>query len=299
MHEVNCLHTKANPVISIGMPIWNCEDTVGKSIQSIVNQDFTNWCLLISDNHSSDSTFEIAQRFADSDDRITLVRQSRNIGGWQNFQYVLNNSNRRYFKFHAGDDVLSPNYLTECIDLLERDSNFVGACTPDGWDWEVQKNLKVNDFSFTGTQSERLAALCAKCWRSNGVFYGVFHKYEFEEAISSDIFLSQLHILDWLILARLLKVGGIARTSNGLMTLGSKGASNTDPLQWYKQLDGTRNKAFPYQSFYRLFVKGSQKIEIRTKIEVRKWILLLYFNHYKGLFRLKLSILFGDMDSPR
>jgi len=287
------------PIISIGMPIWNSEKTVAQSIQSILDQDYPNWNLIISDNCSSDSTFEIAQQFAASDHRITLTRQPRNIGGWPNFQFVLSRAEGEYFKFHAGDDVISYDYLSECMNLLEKDPKFVGACAPDGWDWELENSHRVNDFEFVGNQVKRLATLRRKCWRANGVFYGVFRRCAFEEALLSDIFMSKLHILDWLILARLLKVGAIARTSKGLMTLGSNGASNSDPKQWYKQLDGIRSKIFPYKSFFRLFIKGSQRVGIKTRIEIRRWLLVLYANHYKGLLRLLLTYLYRDNNSPK
>lgn len=296
---VKYLNISSRPSITIGMPIWNSENTVAKSIQSILDQDFTNWNLIISDNCSSDSTFEIAQGFADIDPRISVFRQDSNIGGWPNFQFVLGLANGDYFKFHAGDDVISSDYLSECLNLLESESMLVGACAPDGWDWEIRISQGINDFSFEGNLVNRITTLRRKCWRANGVFYGLFRRHEFEEAILGEMFISKLHILDWLILARLLKVGSIARTSKGLMILGSNGASNSDPKQWYKQLLGIRSKIFPYESFYGLFIKGSQQVSVRTKFELRKWILVLYLTHYKGLLRLLFACLYRDPKSPK
>jgi glycosyltransferase involved in cell wall biosynthesis len=290
--EVKYLNVNSEPSITIGMPIWNSEDTVAMSIQSILAQDFTNWTLIISDNCSSDSTFEIAQGFASVDSRISVTRQTRNIGGWQNFKFVLGLAEGDYFKFHAGDDVVSSDYLRECINLLERESMLVGACAPDRWDWETSVSQGINDFSFEGNLVNRITMLRRKCWRANGVFYGIFRRQEFEEALNGKMFESKLHILDWLILARLLKVGSIARTSKGLMILGSNGASNSDPKQWYKQLDGIRSKVFPYKSFYRLFIEGSHQVSVKTKFELRKWILALYVNHYKGLLRLLFTFIY-------
>ena len=50
------------PKISIIMGIYNCEKTLSESIESIINQTYKNWELIMCDDHSSDDTLKIAQR---------------------------------------------------------------------------------------------------------------------------------------------------------------------------------------------------------------------------------------------
>ncbi len=276
------------PVISIGMPIWNCSATISSSIQSIINQSYENWELLISDNHSTDGTFEIVSSLVKNDSRVKLVRQNENRGGWPNFLYVFNSSQGVYFKFHAGDDCLSRDYLESIVEGFRESPNSIGFCTPDQWDTQSGGQESGNRFDFSGSQLARFVKLKENCWKSNGVFYGVFKRDALSRAITEDLFRSKIQILDWLILAKLLKEGEINRTNSGLLTLGSNGASNSNPFTWFTQLQGFSNKAFPYRGFMNLFKAGSLPVSFRTKCIVVRWITQLTLKHFKGLLRLGL-----------
>lgn len=276
------------PVISIGMPIWNCAATISSSIQSILNQSYENWELLISDNHSTDGTFEIVNSLVKNEPRIKLVRQDQNSGGWANFLYVFNCSEGIYFKFHAGDDYLSRDYLDSIVESLRESPDSIGFCTPDKWDIQSGELETRNRFDFSGSQVVRLEKLQKYCWKSNGVFYGVFKRDALSRAITQDLFRSKIQILDWLILARLLKEGEIKRTNSGLLTLGSNGASNSNPFTWFNQLQGFWNKTLPYRGFTKLFSAGDLHTPWRARVIIISWMFELSLNHFKGLLRLGL-----------
>lgn len=274
------------PLISIGMPIWNCSSTVLASVNSILNQSYMNWELFISDNYSNDGTFELVQNLVQGDPRITLVKQTENKGGWQNFLFVFNSSKREYFKFHAGDDCLSTDYLESIINGLKENPNLIGICTPDKWDTQNDSSEKGNTFDFPGPQEVRLGKFKKYCWKSNGVFYGVFKRDALNRAITPDLFRSKIHILDWLIVAKILKEGEIKRTSSGMLTLGSNGASNSNPFTWFNQLNGILNKVLPYRGFTKLYSAGEVPVSWRTRLGVFLWVSELNINHFKGLTRL-------------
>ena len=65
----------STPLVTIGIPVFNGEQTISKLINSIQNQTFKNFLLIISDNASTDSTQKICQDFANNDSRIKYVRQ--------------------------------------------------------------------------------------------------------------------------------------------------------------------------------------------------------------------------------
>jgi glycosyltransferase involved in cell wall biosynthesis len=276
------------PVISIGMPIWNCAATISSSIQSVLNQSYENWELLISDNHSTDGTFEIVNGLVESEPRIKVVRQDQNRGGWANFLFVFNSSEGIYFKFHAGDDCLSRDYLESIVAGFRESPGSIGFCTPDKWDNQGSEQENRNRFDFSGSQVVRLNKLQKNCWKSNGVFYGVYKKDALSRAITQDLFRSKIQILDWLILAKLLKEGEIKRTSSGLLTLGSNGASNSNPFAWFNQLHGFWNKTLPYKGFLKLFKEGDLHIPKRARAIIVFWMLDLTLKHFKGLLRLGL-----------
>jgi glycosyltransferase involved in cell wall biosynthesis len=276
------------PLISIGMPIWNCSTTVTKSLISVLDQSYENWELLISDNCSTDGTFEIVQSLIKDDSRIKLVQQKQNIGGWANFLFVFSVAKGNYFKFHAGDDFLSTDYLESITRTLQEAPEAIGVCTPDVWDYQIDELELGNSFDFVGSQEVRLDSLTKHCWKSNGVFYGVFKRESLSRAITPELFKSKVPILDWLIIAKILKEGVIKRTATGLLILGSKGASNSNPKAWFDQLQGFTNKVFPYLGFIKMFKAGDLPISKRSMVIVFSWIIQLTLKHFKGLIRLGL-----------
>ena len=112
----NCLN---NPLVSIGLPVYNGEMYISRSINSILAQKYDNLELIISDNCSTDSTTEICKRYAEIDPRIKLTVNECNIGAFPNFLIALNKSSGKYFMFAAVDDFWAPQYLTTMVNELE------------------------------------------------------------------------------------------------------------------------------------------------------------------------------------
>lgn len=107
-----------NPLISIVMPSYNHGKFIAKSIDSILNQTYTNWELLIIDNNSTDETLDVLKKYK-SEKRINVfyvnnkgsIGYSRNIG--------LNRAKSDYIAFIDSDDLWSSTKLKECICYLK------------------------------------------------------------------------------------------------------------------------------------------------------------------------------------
>lgn len=117
------------PRISIGLPIFNGENFLKETLESILKQTFKDFELVISDNASTDKTEKICREYADKDPRILYYRNEQNIGASQNFNRVFHLSRGEYFKWAAHDDVLAPTFLEKCIQVLDSDSSIV-LCYP-------------------------------------------------------------------------------------------------------------------------------------------------------------------------
>lgn len=115
------------PRVSIGMPVFNGEKYLRDSIGSILNQTFQDFVLIISDNASTDHTQEICLQYAQQDNRIRYCRNERNIGGPMNYNRAFELSSSEYFKWAAYDDVLAPEFLNKCVNVLDKDPSIVGC----------------------------------------------------------------------------------------------------------------------------------------------------------------------------
>ena len=117
-----------SPVVSVGMPVFNMEDTVEEAIETVLSQTFTDFELIICDNASTDGTGEICKAAARKDDRITYHRNKDNILG-ENFRLVFLLSKGQYFMWAAADDSRKPEMIAKCVAALESDPEAVLAYT--------------------------------------------------------------------------------------------------------------------------------------------------------------------------
>ena len=119
-----------SPKVSIGMPVYNMENTVQEAIDTILNQTFSDFELIISDNASDDGTGEICRAAARKDSRIIYHRNAENILGSKNFQMTFSISKEgKYFMWAAADDSRKPEMIAKCVEALEADPKAVLAYT--------------------------------------------------------------------------------------------------------------------------------------------------------------------------
>jgi glycosyltransferase involved in cell wall biosynthesis len=115
------------PTASLAIPVYNGEEFIAEAIRSILNQDYQDLELIITDNASTDGTERICREFAASDGRIRYIRNERNLGAGPNHNLGFELSSGKYFKWCACDDYLSPNFVGSCVSALENNQDAVIA----------------------------------------------------------------------------------------------------------------------------------------------------------------------------
>jgi glycosyltransferase involved in cell wall biosynthesis len=111
--------------VNIGLPVYNGENFIEETLDSILSQTYKDFELIISDNASTDKTMEICKAYAERDSRIRYYRNDTNLGGSRNYNKAFELSNSEYFKWAAHDDIIGPTFLEQCVDVLERDPSIV------------------------------------------------------------------------------------------------------------------------------------------------------------------------------
>ena len=116
--------------IDIIMGIYNCEKYLDDSIQSIINQTFKNWRLIMCDDGSTDKTKEIAKKYCnDYPDKIILLENEKNMGLNYTLNKCLENTSAKYIARQDGDDISNPNRLKEEFEFLENNKEYVLVST--------------------------------------------------------------------------------------------------------------------------------------------------------------------------
>jgi len=109
----------AMPLVSIGMFLYNEGRFVRDSLTAMLQQDYPNLEIIISDNCSVDDTADICRELTSDDKRVRFTHQKTNIGAAANAVKVLEQSTGRYFMWASGHDLWSANLVTECVKALE------------------------------------------------------------------------------------------------------------------------------------------------------------------------------------
>ncbi len=117
--------TQHSPRVSVGLAVYNGENFIRAAIDSILAQTFTDFELVISDNASTDKTQEICLEYAAKDGRIRYYRCERNMGAAWNQNRVFELSRGEYFRLAAHDDVIAPEYLAKCVEVLDQNPSVV------------------------------------------------------------------------------------------------------------------------------------------------------------------------------
>ena len=117
------------PLVSVIMGIYNCEDTLERAVESIVNQTYTNWELILCDDGSKDETFRIAEKIAQIDNRIIVIRNEENKGLAYTLNHCLEHVKGEYVARMDSDDVSLPTRIDEQVKYLEshREVDLVGS----------------------------------------------------------------------------------------------------------------------------------------------------------------------------
>ncbi len=143
-----------SPLVSVIMGVYNCEMTLEDSINSILNQSFTDFEFIICDDASSDKSLEIISRCAQKDTRIRVLCNPVNSGLAPTLNKCIENAQGTYLARMDGDDISKKDRFQKQVDFLETHEEyaFCGASAElfdDEGVWGLRKCIekpKPKDF---------------------------------------------------------------------------------------------------------------------------------------------------------
>lgn len=107
-------------LVTVIVPLYNAQKYISETIQSVINQTYQNWELLVVDDCSTDNSVMIVKKFEEEDKRIKLILSETNFGGPARPRNIgLDNSNGEYIAFLDADDVWLKDKLEKQIVVLE------------------------------------------------------------------------------------------------------------------------------------------------------------------------------------
>lgn len=108
-----------NAIVSIITPCFNSEKYIAETIQSVLNQTFQNWEMIIIDDGSTDRTKEIITDFIKIDLRIQLFPLDKNSGAAKARNLGINQASGHYMTFLDADDIWFPDFIENSIKTID------------------------------------------------------------------------------------------------------------------------------------------------------------------------------------
>ena len=109
------------PLVTIGIPVYNCERYIELAIRSVLKQTYANFELIITDDGSTDNTVEEIKKFKDP--RIKLIVDGKNWGISYRLNQQIDKAKGTFFVRMDGDDIMFPNRVEKQINYLLKHPN--------------------------------------------------------------------------------------------------------------------------------------------------------------------------------
>lgn len=111
---------QATPLVSVIITSYNREDFIKEAIDSVLASSYKNIEVIIVDDCSTDSTYEIAKEYQQKHRNIKLFRNKENIGQFENRNKAATYSEGKYLKFVDSDDAIFPDGIQYCVEEMEK-----------------------------------------------------------------------------------------------------------------------------------------------------------------------------------
>lgn len=136
-------------LVSIITPSFNCSDFISSTIESVINQTYQNWELIIVDDLSTDSSVEIISRYCQIDSRVKLCRLSENQGAAVARNTAIQKANGEFLAFLDSDDLWHPSKLEKQLEFMSKhiDFSFTSYELIDSKGDKMNKKVDVNNYS--------------------------------------------------------------------------------------------------------------------------------------------------------
>ena len=117
--------------VSVIMGVYNCAETLSKAIDSVINQTYHNWELIMCDDGSTDKTYQIAESYKKQfPDKIILLKNEKNLGLNITLNNCLKYATGEYIARMDGDDISLPERFEKEVKFLDENPEYAIVSTP-------------------------------------------------------------------------------------------------------------------------------------------------------------------------
>lgn len=108
-----------NGLVSVIMPAYNCEKYIADAIESVLDQTYLNFELIVIDDDSKDRTFEIIKKYSNKDPRVKVFKNKKNSGVSATRNRGISLAEGQWIAFLDSDDMWEPSKLEKQLEVAE------------------------------------------------------------------------------------------------------------------------------------------------------------------------------------
>lgn len=116
--------------ISVLIGVYNCADTLCEALDSLYNQTYTDFKIIMCEDGSTDDTYIVAKKYAESKDNIILIRNERNMGLNYTLNRCLELADTEFIARMDGDDISMPERFATEVKFLDEHPEYGVVSTP-------------------------------------------------------------------------------------------------------------------------------------------------------------------------
>lgn len=187
-------------MISVIVPAFNAEKTIGRCLESILNQTYKDLEILVIDDCSKDRTVEICQEYAKSDARLKVIQLLENKGVSNARNVGLGSIKGEFFTFVDSDDYLCPDMYQKLIETGQAETADIVFCKYNLIDLDGNKKenkeerldhfVKSKDISVFFTGHEPVMGIVWRCLFRKEIFKDI--RFDTNLSVAEDL----MYLLD-------------------------------------------------------------------------------------------------------
>ena len=186
------------PKVSVFVPAYNCQDFIEEALFSVLNQSFSDFEILVTDDGGTDDTAKLVLQLAEMDSRIRFFPKT-NGGIGSACNHMLSFAKGEYALQLDGDDVLAPDTIEKMVNVLDNDS--IGFVYGDAFLVDKYLNFKKRSYSWSNYDRQKMIdggmhIHPPRMFRMRDYNRTVKYDEQLENAVDFDFFLKLAEVSD-------------------------------------------------------------------------------------------------------
>ena len=282
---------KANPKVSVLIPTYNYAHFLDETIQSVLDQTFIDFELVIVDNCSTDNTDEVVKKYL-ADTRVSFYRNETNIGLVGNWNKCLDYAKGEYIKYLCADDKFRPELLEKFVAIMDQNPGvsimssyvesfgLISCCRISAFKGKISGEQARESLLSPGVRNW-LFAPTAVMFRRAGLKVGKFNP-ELLSLTDLEFYLRQLTLGDCYIIPETLS---FIRTHTGMQTSQNKGKKHQKTFERYRFMNFVKKASTSNSPKIESLIEGHiKKRAIRSAAVMYEVLPTIYKKESRNMF---------------